>query len=66
MEVFLKSYGLKWVGHKMEGNYNLPSEVDISTVQRRIQELNMGLHEEGVSSNEVYKDANGMHRFRAA
>lgn len=61
MEVFLKSYGLKWVGHKMEGNldknklkkdmekpkynYNLPSEVDISTVARRIQELNMGLHE---------------------
>lgn len=57
----MKSYGLKWVGHKMEGNldknklkkdmekpkynYNLPSEVDISTVARRIQELNMGLHE---------------------
>lgn len=25
----------------------------------------MGLHEEGVSQNEVYKDQNGLHRFRA-
>ena len=81
MEAFLKSYGLKWVGHKVEGkfdkdklkkdmekpkyNYHLPSEVDINTVARRIEELNMGLQQEGVPANEVYKD-NGVHRLRMA
>lgn len=53
MEKFLKSYGLKWVGNKIEGkmdkdklkkdlekpkyNYRLPSEIDIRTVAVRIE-----------------------------
>lgn len=60
MEKFLKSYGLKWVGNKIEGqfdkkqldqdlkkpkyNYRLPSEIDIRTVATRIDELNIAMH----------------------
>lgn len=60
MEAYLKKYGLKWVGNKIEGKleadkmkkdiakpnyqYRLPSEIDISTIQRRAEELNSGLH----------------------
>ena len=69
MEKFLKSYGLKWVGNKMEGkldkkqldkdlkqpkyNYRLPSEIDIRTVATRIDELNLNMHSEGISSSEA-------------
>jgi|JI6StandDraft_1071083.scaffolds.fasta_scaffold01045_22 hypothetical protein len=82
MEKFLKSYGLKWVGNKMEGkldkkqldkdlkqpkyNYRLPSEIDIRTVATRIDELNLNMHSEGISSSEVYKDKDGIHKIRKA
>ena len=54
---------MKWVGNKPQGklekekmkqaiqssknNYRLPSEIDLSTIQRRVEELNAGLHSEG-------------------
>ena len=59
MEAYLKQYGLKWVGHKIEGKlehdkmkkdlnsrfkYKLPSEIDINTIRRRVDDLNAGLH----------------------
>lgn len=53
MEDYLKKYGLKWVGGKIDGNldkasikkaiakgnyqYRMPKEVDINTVIRRIE-----------------------------
>lgn len=57
MEEYLKKYGLKWVGKNIEGkfehqkmkkdikknNYRLPSEIDINTLLRRVEELNAGL-----------------------
>ena len=59
MEAYLKQYGLKWVGKKIEGKlddkgikkeiseskhaYRLPSEIDIGTLRRRVAELNAGL-----------------------
>lgn len=30
-----------------KNNYRLPSEIDIGTIQRRVEELNGGLHSEG-------------------
>jgi hypothetical protein len=52
METYLKKYGLKWVGGKVEGHldhasmkkaiakgnyqYRMPREIDINTVIRRI------------------------------
>ena len=52
MELYLKQYGLKWVGNKPAGNldhqkmkkdlsekkniYKLPSEIDINTIKRRV------------------------------
>jgi hypothetical protein len=63
METYLKKYGLKWVGDKLEGKleadkmkqaiakgnyqYRLPSEIDINTIGLRINDLNAGLHSEG-------------------
>lgn len=60
MQIYLKKYGLKWVGNKIEGKlqhekmkkdiskgnyqYRLPSEIDINTIMRRAQELNSNLH----------------------
>lgn len=60
MENYLKKYGLKWVGDKMQGQldqenirkaiakgnyqYRLPKQIDINTIARRIQELNAGLY----------------------
>ena len=43
-------------------NYRLPSQIDINTVIRRTEELNAGLHSEGMGT-EVYQD-NGVHKFR--
>jgi len=53
MEEYLKKYGMKWVGNGPEGkldkekmkkdignaknNYRLPSEIDIGTIQRRVE-----------------------------
>lgn len=53
MEDYLKKYGMKWVGNNVEGkldkekmkkdiansrnNYRLPSEIDIGTIQRRVE-----------------------------
>ena len=53
MEEYLKKYGLKWVGNKIEGKlehekmkkdiknnhllYRLPSEIDINTIARRVE-----------------------------
>ena len=34
-------------------NYRLPSEIDLATIQRRIQDLNAGLHSEG-QGTEIY------------
>ena len=45
-------------------NYRLPSQIDINTVIRRTEELNAGLHSEGMGT-EVYQD-NGVHKFRKA
>ena len=80
MEAYLKKYGLKWVGNKMEGKleaekmkkdiakpnyqYRLPTEIDIGTIQRRAEELNSGLHSEGMGT-EIYQE-NGVHKFRKA
>ena len=80
MEDYLNKYGLKWVGNKAEGslnhekmkkdiknsknNYRLPSEIDIGTIQRRVEELNGGLHAEGFG-NEIHME-NGVHKFRKA
>jgi hypothetical protein len=66
MENYLKKYGLKWVGNKIEGKlesdkikkdiskgnyqYRLPSEIDINTILRRAEELNSGLHSEGMGT----------------
>jgi hypothetical protein len=52
MEAYLKKYGLKWVGNKVQGQlehqqmkkdikkgnyqYRLPSEIDINTIMRRV------------------------------
>lgn len=70
MEDYLKKYGLKWVGNKIQGKleqekiknaikkgnyqYRMPSEIDINTIVRRIEELNGGLHSEGMGT-EVYQ-----------
>ena len=59
MQGYLQQYGLKWVGNKVHGNldapkmkkdikdskhaYRLPSEIDLSTIQRRVADLNAGL-----------------------
>jgi hypothetical protein len=51
---------------KPKYNYRLPSEIDIRTVAMRIQELNMGMHSEGNSATEVYKDKDGIHKIRKA
>lgn len=51
MEGKLNKDQLKKDMEKPKYNYHLPSEVDINTVARRIEELNMGLHQEGVSTN---------------
>ena len=80
MEDYLKKYGMKWVGNSVEGkldkekmkkdianarnNYRLPSEIDIGTIQRRVEELNGGLHSEG-HGTEIYSE-NGVHKFRKA
>ncbi len=69
MEEYLKKYGLRWVGNKIEGKleqdkikqaikkgnyqYRMPSEIDINTIIRRVEELNGGLHSEGMGT-EVY------------
>lgn len=45
-------------------NYRLPSEIDLSTIQRRVEELNAGLHSEG-QGTEIYVE-NGVHKFRKA
>ena len=66
MEEYLKKYGLKWVGDKIQGkleqeqikkaikkgnyNYRLPNQIDINTVIRRIEELNAGLHSQGMGT----------------
>lgn len=71
---------MKWVGNSAEGkldkekmkkdilnaknNYRLPSEIDIGTIQRRVEELNGGLHSEG-HGTEIYSE-NGVHKFRKA
>jgi len=34
--------------------YRLPSEIDINTILRRVEELNSGLHSEGMGT-EVYQ-----------
>lgn len=80
MEAYLKQYGLKWVGNKVEGKlndkaikkeisdskypYRLPSEVDIGTLKRRVDELNAGLLTEGMGT-EIYSEK-GVHKFRKA
>lgn len=80
MEQYLQKYGLKWVGNKIEGKlehekmkkaiakgnyqYRMPREIDINTVMRRVEELNAGLHSEGMGT-EVYAE-NGVHKFRKA
>lgn len=80
MEAYLKKYGLKWVGNQLEGsldhqqmkkdikkpvyNYKLPSQIDIGTIMRRVEELNAGLHSEGFGT-EIYED-HGIHKFRQA
>jgi hypothetical protein len=42
--------------------YNLPKEIDINIILKRIQELNIIMEREGCS--EIYKDSRGMHRFK--
>lgn len=80
MEEYLKKYGMKWIGNTIEGkldkekmkkdiansrnNYRLPSEIDIGTIQRRVEELNGGLHAEG-EGTEIYAE-NGVHKLRKA
>ena len=80
MEEYLKKYGMKWVGNNPEGkldkekikkaiansknNYRLPSEIDLGTIQRRVEELNGGLQSEG-QGTEIYQE-NGVHKFRKA
>ena len=44
--------------------YKLPSEIDINTIRRRVQQLNAGLHSEG-QGTEIYIE-NGIHKFRKA
>lgn len=51
---------------KPKYNYRLPSEIDIRTVATRIDELNIGMHKDGASSTEVYKDKDGIHKIRKA
>ena len=80
MEEYLKKNGLKWVGNSIQGklnhekikkdiknskhNYRLPTEIDIGTIRRRVEELNGGLHSEGYGT-EIYVE-NGIHKFRKA
>jgi hypothetical protein len=80
MESYLKNYGMKWVGSSAGGkldkdkmkkdianakyNYRLPSEIDLGTIQRWVEELNAGLLAEG-HGNEIYSE-NGVHKFRKA
>ena len=42
--------------------YNLPREIDINIILKRIQELNIIMEKDGLS--EIYKDSRGMHRFK--
>jgi hypothetical protein len=35
---------------KSNYNYRLPSEIDINTIARRVEELNSGLHSEGMGT----------------
>ena len=80
MGAYLQKYGLKWVGNTVAGEldhkkmkkdisaakhqYRLPSEVDIGTIVRRVEELNGGLHAEG-HGTEIYVEQ-GIHKFRKA
>lgn len=47
-----------------KNNYRLPSEIDLATIQRRVEELNAGLHHEG-QGTEIYSE-NGIHKMRKA
>lgn len=44
--------------------YRLPSEIDLSTIQRRVEELNAVLQEEG-RGTEIYNER-GVHKFKKA
>ncbi|KAM3144402.1 hypothetical protein pb186bvf_003566 [Paramecium bursaria] len=43
-------------------NYQLPKEISIDVIQKRIDELNFIMEKDGV--NQIVKNANGMHQFQ--
>ncbi|EGR29493.1 hypothetical protein IMG5_154760 [Ichthyophthirius multifiliis] len=48
---------------KPKYNYNLPQQIDLNIVARRIEELNFLMEKEG-GCQEVYKDERGFNRIR--
>ena len=48
--------------HKPKYNYNVPKEIDINIILRRIEELNFIMEKEDCT--EVYQDPNGYHKIR--